>query len=99
RAVIAHLTLRPERTRLAASSLLLATDVADYLAARGMPFRQAHEVVGAMLRHLLVQGRDFESLSIAEWRAFSDRFDDDVRAEIPPRACVAARARQQPHRH
>jgi argininosuccinate lyase len=95
RAVIAHLTLRPERTRLAASGLLLATDVADYLAARGVPFRQAHEVVGGMVRNLLAQGRDFESLSIQEWRAFSDRFDDDVRAAIRPEASVAARRTPQ----
>jgi argininosuccinate lyase len=95
RAVIAHLTLRPERTRLAASGLLLATDVADYLAAHGVPFRQAHEVVGGMVRHLLAQGRDFESLSIEEWRAFSDRFEDDVRAAIRPEASVAARRTPQ----
>ena len=46
-----------ERTGRAASGLLLATDVADYLVSRGMPFRQAHEVVGAMVRQLLVDGR------------------------------------------
>ena len=40
----------------AASGLLLATDVADYLVSRGMPFRQAHEVVGAMVRQLLAKG-------------------------------------------
>ena len=54
-AVIGKLTLHPERTGRAASGLLLATDVADYLVARGMPFRQAHEVVGAMVRQLLAR--------------------------------------------
>ena len=49
RAVLAHLSLRPERTREAASGLLLATDVADYLVSRGVPFRQAHEIVGGMV--------------------------------------------------
>ena len=43
--------------------LLLATDVADYLVSRGMPFRRAHEVVGAMVRRLLAEGRDFSALT------------------------------------
>ena len=41
---------------------------------RGVPFRRAHEVVGGMVRQLLTEGRDFTSLSLAEWRRFSDRF-------------------------
>ncbi|HWI18788.1 MAG TPA: argininosuccinate lyase, partial [Vicinamibacterales bacterium] len=66
--VIRNLGLHPERTGRAAAGLLLATDVADYLVSRGMPFRQSHEVVGAMVRQLLAQKRDFESLSLDEWR-------------------------------
>src|SRR5687767_15274307 len=59
RAVIGRLSLNAEKTERAASGLLLATDVADYLTRRGMPFRRAHEVVGAMVRKLLAEGRDF----------------------------------------
>ena len=44
-----RLSVNAERSGQAASGLLLATDVADYLVARGMPFRRAHEVVGAMV--------------------------------------------------
>jgi argininosuccinate lyase len=95
RAVIAHVTLRPERTRTAASGLLLATDVADYLAARGVPFRQAHEIVGGMVRQLLSEGRDFEALSLAEWRRFSDKFGDDVQRAIRPESSVTARKTPQ----
>ncbi|MGH9221386.1 MAG: argininosuccinate lyase, partial [Vicinamibacterales bacterium] len=73
-AVIGKLRLHPGRTARAASGLLLATDVADYLVSRGMPFRQAHEVVGAMVRRLLQEKRDFESLSLPEWRQSSDLF-------------------------
>lgn len=94
RSVLAQLTLRGERTRLAASGLLLATDVADYLVSRGVPFRQAHEIVGGIVRDLLTTGRDFESLTIEEWRAFSPYFGDDVRAAVTPEASV--RARQTP---
>ena len=95
RAVVAHLALRRERTRVAASGLLLATDVADYLAAKGVPFRQAHEIVGGMVRELLAEGRDFEGLTAAEWRRFSDKFGDDIREAIRPETSVAARKTPQ----
>ena len=95
RAVVSHLTLKPERTRVAASGLLLATDVADYLASRGVPFRQAHEIVGGMVRQLLAAGRDFESLTLTEWRGFSDRFGDDIREAIRPERSVASRRTPQ----
>jgi argininosuccinate lyase len=93
--VLSRLTLKSARTRTAASGLLLATDVADYLVGRGMPFRQAHEVVGAMVRRLLTEGRDFESLTMEEWRAAHPSFGDDVRAAITPEASVAARRTPQ----
>ena len=95
RAVLAHVALRPDRTRQAASGLLLATDVADYLVSRGVPFRQAHEIVGGMVRELLRQGRDFDTLSLDEWRAFSAHFGDDVREAVTPEASVRARKTPQ----
>jgi len=95
RAVLAHVTLKPERTRIAASGLLLATDVADYLVARRVPFRQAHEIVGGMVRALLKEGRDFDALSLEEWRSFSPHFGDDVRAAVTPEASVRARRTPQ----
>jgi argininosuccinate lyase len=94
-AVISNLTLNPQRTGRAASGLLLATDVADYLVSRGMPFRQAHEVVGAMVRQLLADGRDIEALSLAEWQAFSPLFADDVKARVTAAASVRARRTPQ----
>ena len=95
RAVLQHVALRGERARTAASGLLLATDVADYLVARGVPFRQAHEIVGGMVRQLLATGRDFDALSLEEWRQFSPQFADDVRAAITPDASVRARKTPQ----
>ena len=94
-AVIGKLTLHPDRTGRAASGLLLATDVADYLVSRGMPFRQAHEVVGAMVRGLLQKQRDFESLSLEEWRQSSDLFADDVKERVTAAASVRARKTPQ----
>jgi argininosuccinate lyase len=94
-AVLARVRLRPEVTRAAAGGFLLATDVADYLVGRGMPFRRAHEVVGQMVRHLLAEDRHFESLSLDEWRTFSDLFGEDVRARVTAEASVRARRTPQ----
>ena len=93
--VIGGLEIHADRTALAASGLLLATDVADYLVGKGMPFRQAHEVVGGMVRQLLSEGRDFSALSAAEWRRHSTLFGDDVAAAVTADASVRARKTPQ----
>jgi argininosuccinate lyase len=95
RSVVGGLTLNRERAASAASGLLLATDVADYLVGRGVPFRRAHEIVGALVRALVAQGRDFSSLSQAEWRAASDRFEADVVDRVTPGVSVAAKRTPQ----
>ena len=94
-AVVRHLTLHPDRTGRAASGLLLATDVADYLVSRGMPFRQAHEVVGAMVRRLLSEKRDFDAMSLEEWRSASELFGDDVKEHVTAAASVRVRKTPQ----
>jgi len=93
--VIETLRVDTARAGQAASGMLLATDVADFLVARGLPFRSAHEVVGGIVRELAARGRTFESLSLDEWRAFSPRFDERVHAAIGARAAVAARRTPQ----
>jgi argininosuccinate lyase len=94
-AVITRLSLNAQKSERAASGLLLATDVADYLASRGMPFRRAHEVVGAMVRRLLSEGRDFSQLTLAEWRDASDMFGDDAPQAATALASVQARRTPQ----
>jgi argininosuccinate lyase len=93
--VIDGLEVFTERTKGAAAGLLLATDVADFLVGKGMPFRQAHEVVGAMVRQLLAEGRDFSALSLGEWQRHSALFDEDVRKVVTPEASVRARKTPQ----
>src|SRR4051812_49411502 len=95
RAVVDGLTLNRARAEAAASGLLLATDVADYLVGRGVPFRRAHEIVGALVRSLLAQGREFGSLRLEEWRAASELFDADIVERVTPRASVAAKRTPQ----
>jgi argininosuccinate lyase len=94
-AVVSRLTTNAARTGQAASGLLLATDVADYLVARGMPFRRAHEVVGAMVRRLLSERRDFSDLTLAEWREASEMFGDDAPRAATALASVQARRTPQ----
>jgi argininosuccinate lyase len=94
-AVISRLTLNADKASRAASGLLLATDVADYLAIRGMPFRQAHEIVGAMVRRLVAEGRDFSSLTLKEWKEASDFFGDDAPQAATPLESVHAKRTPQ----
>ena len=93
--VVRGLASDPARTRRWASGLLLATDVAEYLVGRGMAFRQAHETVGAMVRQLVIEGRDFNSLSVEEWVSFNPLFGADVKRVVTPEAAVAARQTPQ----
>src|SRR3954466_4182414 len=95
RSVVGGLTLNRARAEAAASGLLLATDVADYLVGRGVPFRRAHEIVGALVRSLIAEGREFEQLSVAEWRAASEHFDSDVVERVTPGVSVAAKRTPQ----
>lgn len=62
----------------AAGGFTNATDAADYLAKRGMPFREAHEVVGKLVRHCVASNRALLDLSLADLKGFSDLFEDDV---------------------
>jgi argininosuccinate lyase len=95
RSVVDGLSLNRARAAAAASGLLLATDVADYLVGKGVPFRSAHEIVGALVRKLVAEQREFGSLSLAEWRAASDRFEEDVVRRVTPEASVAAKRTPQ----
>ena len=74
--------------------LLLATDVADYLVAKGVPFRDAHEIVGALVRRLVRENRSFDALTLDEWRTHSPLFDADVREFISPLRRSRASARR-----
>jgi argininosuccinate lyase len=60
-----------------------------------MPFRRAHEVVGAMVRRLLAEGRDFSTLTMNEWRQASDMFGDDAPKAATALASVQARRTPQ----
>lgn len=78
--MIDHTSVRSEQAaKMVADPLLLATDVADYLVGKGVPFRQAHEIVGKAVKHSEKQKKPLNKLSIEEWRKFSPQFGPDVR--------------------
>ena len=86
--------LRVKRSVTRAAALrgfATATDLADYLVRRGLPFRDAHEVVGRAVRLGVDSGRDLSELSLAELRAFSERIDDDVFEILTLEGAMAAR--------
>src|SRR5437773_6656727 len=95
RAVVDGLTVNRAETAAAATGMLLATDVADYLVRRGLPFRRAHEVTGALVRKLVAEGREFDSLSLKDWRAASELFGEDIAEHITAQASVAAKRTPQ----
>ncbi len=72
--VVNRLTL----AQAAASGFLLATEVADYLVTRGVPFRMAHETAGRLVRYCLDRQMELHDLTLDELKAFSDRFDKDA---------------------
>jgi len=94
-AIVRAMQPRPARMREAASGLLLATEVADYLVSRGLAFRSAHELTGRIVRDLVAAGRDFSALTLEDWQSYDTRFDDAIFAAITPEAAVAARLTPQ----
>lgn len=68
-----------------------ATDVADYLAAKGVPFREAYNLVGKVVKTSLAAGKLLKDLTLAEWQALHPAFENDIYAAIAPRQVVAAR--------
>jgi argininosuccinate lyase len=86
------LKVRRARMRAACDAgFVTATDVADYLARRGLPFRDAHHVVGRLVAWCIAHDRTLPSLTLDEFRGFSDRFEADVLEAVTVEASVAAR--------
>jgi len=77
--LVQGIAVRPEAAaRAAENGFLLATELADYLVGKGLPFRQAHETVGRVVRYCLDQKKDLAQIGLKELQKFSDRFQKDV---------------------
>ena len=81
-----------ERMRAALSWDLLATDLAEYLVAKGLPFRDAHRVAGEVFAHCDRESVEPPDLDLATLRGFAPAFDDDVKTVWDYRASVARRS-------
>ena len=90
-AMVPRLHVNADRARAAATAnYSLATDLADYLVRKGMPFREAHEIVGRVVRLAETRACELNELSLDEYRKFSPLFADDVLA-IDVMSSVASR--------
>jgi argininosuccinate lyase len=80
-AMLPRISVDAERGRAAAvANYALATDLADYLARKGLPFREAHEAVGKLVRYAEGKRAELGALTLEEMRRFSPLFDEDARA-------------------
>jgi argininosuccinate lyase len=90
---IATMTVRVERLAAAApDGFSLATDVAEYLVKRGVPFRSAHEAVGALVAHCVEQGIDLDEISDERLAAVNPALTPDVRAVLSVAGALNARS-------
>ncbi len=85
---------RSRLEQIAADGFLLATDLADYLVLKGVPFRQAHTLVGQVVRYALERKKSLNALSSAEWRRFSKHFSPDLKSYLTVEQSLARKAQQ-----
>lgn len=91
--VLRNTRLREEQTREAAMrGYMNATEMADYLVRKGLPFREAHEAVGRMVLHALNRGVELQDLSLEELRDFSPLIEEDVYAALSLERTLATKA-------
>ncbi len=81
----------PRLSAAVAEDFSNATDVADYLAARGVPFREAYNLVGKVVKTCIAAGKLLKDLSLEEWKALHPAFEQDIYQAIAPQQVVAAR--------
>ncbi|WP_027717599.1 argininosuccinate lyase [Desulfovirgula thermocuniculi] len=90
--MVSTMRVRKERMLAAArEGFTNATDLADYLVRKGVPFREAHAQVGKMVLYALGEGKALEDLSLEEMRQFAPAVEEDVYRALDIRRCVAAR--------
>jgi argininosuccinate lyase len=90
--LVQGMTMRVENlARSLEEGYITATDIADYLTAKGMPFREAHRITGEIVSNLIRQGRRFTDLTLDELKAYSDLIEEDISQVMDPASSVDAR--------
>lgn len=90
--LLRNITLKKEKMESAAEGeFCCATDVADYLAKKGLPFRSAHAVTGKIVRWCIKNNRTLQNMTAEEYRQFDELFNDDICEIVKAKACADAR--------
>lgn len=77
--------------KAAKTGFMNATDAADYLVSKGLPFRDCHEIIGKIVLHCVHAGKAIEDLNLTELKEFSPLFEADIYEKIDIRACIKAK--------
>ncbi|HAB93765.1 MAG TPA: argininosuccinate lyase, partial [Lachnospiraceae bacterium] len=90
--MLSTITFRKDVMRMSAvRGFTNATDAADYLVVKGVPFRDAHGIIGRLVLYCIDQGKSIDDLKIGELKSFSEAFDEDVYEAISLKTCVEKR--------
>ena len=90
--MVATMKVIPENMLLAAQKgFINATDLADYMVKKGLPFRSAYKIVGQIVGDSIKNGKVLEDLTLEEYKSYSDIFDSDLYEEISLKTCVEKR--------
>ncbi len=90
--MIATMTVHPENMRKAAAEgFINATDAADYLVKKGMPFRTAYKITGQLVGNCIASGQTLETLPLSDYQKLSELFAEDVFAAVDLDNCVRSR--------
>ena len=90
--MISTMEVRKENMEHAAKyGYMNATDAADYLVQKGIPFRDCHEIIGKIVLYCIGKGIAIEELTMEEFKGFSEKFDEDIYDAIAIRNCIAAK--------
>ncbi len=87
-------TMKPDKEnmyRAAGKGFINATDLADYMVKRGLPFRTAYKIVGGIVAECIEKGITLDEMPLADYKAHSDVFGEDLYGEIALETCVAKR--------
>ena len=90
--MLATMSAKPENMKKAAQGgFINATDLADYLVKKGLPFRSAYKISGQIVAKCIAEGKVLETLSLDEYKTFSELFDEDLYNDIDLLTCVEKR--------
>lgn len=89
---LTEITINSDRmTESLTRSFAAATDIAEYLVKKDVPFREAYNSVGSIVKHCIAENKQFSDLSLEEWKSLNSKFDSDIQEKISVEACVDAR--------